>query len=111
MTQITPSSTGTQRAGSQYTLTCVALKSSSGLTSSAQMLWTGPSGAAVMTGGSLTLSLPVIGPLRTIQTITFSSLSTAHAGVYNCQGTLSSPALTTDYQTTTLFILTLSGKM
>ena len=110
MTQIIPSSAGTQRAGSQYTLTCIALKSSSGLTSSAQILWTGPSGAAVMTEGGITLSDPVVESLRTSQTITFSSLSTAHAGVYNCQGILSSPALTTSYQTTTPYTVTISGK-
>ena len=109
MTQISPSSSGPQRAGSQYTLTCVALKTTSGLTSSAQIHWTGTTGAAIVTGSGIVLSGAVFDPRRTLQTVTFTSLSTAHAGVYSCDGTLSSPALTTDYRTTTSYTVTVSG--
>lgn len=110
ITQINPSSAGTQRAGSGYSLTCIALKTASGLTQSAQTLWRGPDGVAVVTGGSITVADPVYESLRTRQTITFSSLSTAHAGVYTCEGTLSSPALTTPYQTTSSYTVAISGR-
>ena len=96
-------------AGSQYTLTCIALKTNSGLTSSAQTQWVGPSGTAVVTGGAITLASPVSEPTRTLQMVTFTSLSTAHAGVYSCEGTFASPALTTDYQANTSYTVTVSG--
>lgn len=54
---------------------------------------------------------PVRDPLRTVQTITFSTLTTAHAGIYSCQGTLSSPALTSAYQTVTSHTVTIAGRM
>lgn len=111
MTQINPSSAGTQRAGSGYSLTCIALKAASGLTRSAQTLWRGPDGVAIATGGSVTVADPVYESLRTLQTVTFSSLSTAHAGVYSCEGTLSSPALTSAYQATTSYTVTISGRL
>lgn len=109
MTQINPSSAGTQRAGIGYSLTCIAFKTASGLTRSAQTLWRGPDGDAVATGGSITIADPVYESLRTLQTVTFSPLFTAHAGVYNCEGILSSPALTSTYQTTTTYTVTISG--
>ena len=111
LTQINPSASGVQTAGSQFTLTCVALKTSSGLTSSAQTLWTGPNATAVITGGSIVVTDPLFEPLRTVQIVTFSSLSTAHAGNYSCEGTLSSPALTTTYQTSTSYTITITGKL
>ena len=111
MTQISPSSTGTQRAGSGYSLTCIALKTASGLTRSAQTLWRGPDGVAIITGGGITVADPVYESLRTRQTVTFSSLSTALAGVYTCEGTLSSPALTSPYQTTTSYTVSISGRL
>lgn len=109
MTQINPSTSGTQTAGSQFNLTCIALKSSSGLTSFPQTFWTGPNAAAVVTGSGITVAEAVHEPLRTVQTITFSTLTTAHAGTYTCQGTLSSPALTTTYQTATMYTVTIAG--
>ena len=110
-TQINPSSAGTQRAGSGYSLTCIAVKTASGLTQSARTLWRGPDGVTVVTGGSITVADPVYESLRTRQTISFTSLSTAHAGVYTCDGTLSSPALTTPYQTTTSYTVAISGRL
>ena len=109
MIQISPSSSEPPRAGSQYTLTCIAVKITSGLTSSAQTHWTGPAGAAVITGGGILISGAVVEPLRTLQTVTFTSLSTVHAGVYSCDGTLSSPTLTIDYWTTMSYNVTVSG--
>ena len=111
MAQINPSSSGTQRAGSGYSLTCIAVKTTSGLTRSSQTLWRGPDGVTLVTGGSVTVSDPVYESLRTLQMITFSSLSTGHAGVYSCEGTLSSPALTTAYQTTASYTVTISGRL
>ena len=52
---------------------------------------------------------PVFESLRTTHTISFSALSTADAGVYNCEGTISSPALTNAYQTMTSYTVTISG--
>jgi hypothetical protein len=49
--------------------------------------------------------------LRTRQTVTFGSLSTAFAGVYTCEGSLSSPALTSPYQTTTSYTIGISGRL
>lgn len=82
-------------AGSEYTLACIALKTASGLTQSAQVLWTRPDGAPVV---STLLSDVVSESLRTVQNVTFSSLSTSDAGVYRCASILSSPALSIPYQ-------------
>ncbi len=111
MAQISPSSAGTQRAGSGYSLTCIALKTASGLTQSAQTLWRGPDGVAVVTGGGITVADAVYESLRTRQTVIFSSLSTAFAGVYSCKGSLSSLALTSPYQTTTSYTVAISGRL
>ena len=110
MVLINPSSTGTQTAGtSGYTLTCIALKSVSGLTQLAQTQWRGPDGALVGTNDTIILSDPVLEPLRTVQNITFSPLSTSNAGVYTCESTLSSPALTTPYQAVQSYAVTITG--
>ena len=110
-TQINPSIAGTQRAGSGYMQTCIAVKTASGLTRSVQTLWTGPNGDAVVTGGSITVADAMFEPLRTVQTVTFSPLSTIHAGVYSCEATLSSPALTTVYRTMSSYTVTVSGEL
>lgn len=109
MVLINPSSTGTPITGSGYTLTCIALKSASGLTQSAVTLWRGPRGGAVATNGTTVLSGAVTESLRTVQNITFGSLSTSNAGVYTCEATLSSPALATPYQATQSYTVTVSG--
>lgn len=110
MVLISPSSSGTPTAGSTHTLTCIALKSASGLTQSAQTQWTGPNGAAIMTGGTVVLSSAISESLRTVQNVTFGPLSTSNAGVYTCQSTISSAALTIPYQTMQSYTLTMSGK-
>lgn len=109
MVLINPSITGTPTAGSGYSLNCIALKSASGLTQPAQTQWRGPDGTPVVTNGNTVLASAVSEPLRTIQSITFGSLSTLDAGVYTCEATLSSPALTTPYQTMQLYAITVSG--
>ena len=111
MVLINPSSTGTVLAGSRYTLTCIASKTTSGLTQSAQTQWTGPNGAPLATNGSTVLAAATMEPLRTVQNIVFGSLSTSDAGMYMCQSTLSSPALTTPYQTMQTYTITISGKL
>lgn len=110
MTQINPSSSGNQRAGSLYSLTCIAYKTASGLTRPAHILWRGPNGAPLVNSDSIIVSGAISVLLRTSQMITFTSLSTIHAGNYSCQGTLPSPALTTDFQSLTSYIVTVSGK-
>lgn len=109
MVLITPSSTGTPTAGSSYTLTCVALKSVSGLTQSAQTQWMSPDGTAVTTSGNIVLTSAVSETLRTVQNVTISALSTSDAGVYTCAATLPSPALTTPYQTMQSYTVTVRG--
>ena len=109
MVLISPSSTGSIAAGSEYTLTCIALKTASGLTNPAQTHWTGPSGAPVVTNNTIILGKALTESLRSVQNVTFSSLSTSEAGVYMCDSSLSSPALSTPYQTMESHTVTLSG--
>ena len=111
MVLINPSIAGTQIAGSAYTLSCIALKSVSGLTQSAQTQWIGPAGVPLATTGNIVVGGAVTGALTTTQNVTFSSLSTSDAGVYTCRSTLSSPALATPYQTMQTFTVTVSGKL
>lgn len=105
MVLINPSATGIVSAGSGYTLTCIALKTVSGLTQSILTRWTGPDGAPVVTSGSAAVSES----LRTIQNITFDSLSTSDAGEYGCVSTYTSPAVKTPYQMTRFHEVTVSG--
>ncbi len=111
MALINPSSTGSQTAGSEYTLTCIALKTANGLTQSAQTQWTGPSGALVVTNGSTVLAGALAEPLRTTQSIVFRSISTSDVGVYTCESALSSPALTAPYQAMSSYTVTVSGRV
>lgn len=107
---IDPSSTGTLTAGHTYNLTCIALKSVNGLTQPALTEWTGSSGAAVETGNNILLGSAVSESLRTVQRVTFSPLATSHAGVYSCQSTLHSDALTTPDTAVQSYTVTVSGK-
>lgn len=109
MVLVNPSSTGTPSAGSIYTLTCIALKTVSGLTRSVQTLWTGPNGVPLVTNGSTVVAAAISESLSTTQNVTFGSLSTSDAGVYTCESTLSSPALTTPYQTMQTRAITILG--
>ena len=106
---INPSSTGTPTAGTTYTLTCIAMKSANGLTRAAQTQWSGPGGATLVTSGTRVLSSPDVQSQQTVQNVTFGPLATSHAGVYSCASTLSSPALTTPYQTMQSYTVTVSG--
>lgn len=110
MVLINPSIAGTQVAGSAYTLSCIALKSVSGLTQTAQIQWMGPNGAPLATNSNIVVASAVTGSLTTTQNITFNSLFTSDAGVYTCRSTLSSPALTTPYQTMQMYTIIISGK-
>ena len=110
MVLINPSITGTQVAGSAYTLSCISLKSVSGLSLSAQIQWIGPTGTPLATSSNIAVESAVTESLRTTQNITFSSLYTSNAGVYTCQSTLSSLALSTPYQTMQTYTITISGK-
>lgn len=110
MTQINPSSTGPHNTGSRFTLTCITVKAVAGLTYPTEIQWTGPNGTELMTGDRITVADVVMESLRTVQTITFSSLSTSQAGVYSCQTSLFSPALTIPYQTVTSYTVVVSCK-
>ena len=108
--QINPSRYGPQTTGSRLTLTCIAAKTVTGLTLSVETLWSGPNGTELMTSDTIIVADATMEPLRTIHTITFTSLATSHAGVYNCEVVLPSPALTTSYQTTTSYTVFVSRK-
>ena len=62
-----------------------------------------------MTSGTRVLSSPDVQSQQTVQNVTFGPLATSHAGVYSCASTLSSPALTTPYQTMQSYTVTVSG--
>ena len=111
LTQINPSRYGALSTGSRLTLTCIAVKAVTGLTLPAETMWSGPNGTKMMTGGSIVVADAVVEPLRTLQTITFTSLTTSHAGVYNCRVALSSPALTIPYRTITSYTVSVSCKL
>jgi len=110
MVVVNPSSSGVPAAGSSFTITCVALKSASGFSQSPQVSWTSPSGGIVTSGGGLTLASPMTDSLRTTQALTFDTLSTAEAGVYTCDASLSSSALTSPYQTNETHTVQVSGE-
>lgn len=86
------------------------MKAVTGLTLPAETSWYGPNGTELMTSDGIMVADAVMEPLRTVQTITFTSLATSHAGVYNCGVSLSSPALTIPYQTMTSHIVFVSRK-
>lgn len=109
MVLINPSSTGIQTAGTAYTITCIALKSASGFSQSPQVMWRNPNGNLVANGGGITLGNPVSDSLRTVQALTFNTLSTSEAGAYSCEATLSSSALTTSYQVNQSHTVSVSG--
>ena len=109
--QINPSRYGALSTGSRLTLTCIAVKAVAGLTLPAETMWSGPNGTELMTGGSIVVADTITEPLRTLQTITFTSLATSYAGVYNCEAVLSSPALTIPYQTITSYTVFVSCKL
>ena len=108
--QINPSRYGPQTTGSRLTLTCIAVKTVTGLTLPVETLWSGPNGTELMTSDTIVVADATVEPLRTIHTITLTSLAASHAGVYNCEVALPSPALTTPYQTTTSYTVFVSCK-
>ena len=108
--QVNPSRYGSLNTGSRLTLTCIAVKATTGLTLPAETSWFGPNGTKLMTSDSIIVADAVMEPLRTVHTITFTSLSTSHAGVYSCGASLSSPALTIPYQTMTSHTVLISRK-
>ena len=109
--QINPSRYGPLSIGSRLSLTCITVKAVAGLTLPAETLWSGPNRTELMTGGSIVVANAIVEPLRTLQTITFTSLATSHAGVYNCEAALSSPALTIPYKTITSYSVFVSCKL
>ena len=109
MVLINPSTTGVVTAGSRYTLTCIALKTASGLTQFATTQWTGPDGSPIVTGGSVVLFGAATESLRTVQNITFGSIPTSDAGMYHCASSLTSPALSSPFQTAQSHAVIVSG--
>ncbi len=110
MVLISPSSTETPTAGTAYTLTCVGLKSASGFSQSPQIVWSNSNGDSLTSGGSITLGNPISNSLRTSQTLTFNTLSTAEAGIYSCAATLSSAALDSRFQANQTQTVSVIGK-
>ena len=74
-----------------YTLNCTATIAA-GLPGNPTVSigWLGPSGT-VTSGSGITLGTQVTQGTTTTQTLTFNSVTIAHAGGYTCQATLSTP--------------------
>ena len=89
------SRSGTARAGSIYNLTCTVSKTVDGLINSPTATWTiGRVGETVVNGNGIDVST-MTNDTTSISTLTFDPLRTSHDGRYNCDGTLTSPALET----------------
>ena len=110
MTQINPSRYGSLSTGSRFTLTCIAVKAVDGLTLPAATLWYGPSGTELGTNDSIIVAEATVEPLRTVHAITFTSIATSHAGVYNCETMLFSPALSIPYEAVTSYAVLVTGE-
>ena len=106
---INPSIIGEPALRQVYALTCVAVKSVSGLIQPTQIIWRTSDGAPVVTSDSITLSSPVSYSLITIQTITFNKLSTSEAGVYSCEAIQFSQALSSPYWTNLSYTISVAG--
>ena len=90
------SEAGPVEAGSAgLTLTYTVTEVISGLTNMPSAHWTGPSGP-VTSGDDSVVTETFSNDTTVTVTLSFSSLHTAHAGLYTCQGTLTSPAAVDD---------------
>ena len=85
-------SSGSNVAGSEFTLTCSISEDISGLIAMPNAIWLNPDGGAVMPGNDITIVTPPPSDRVVISTLTFNPLRTSHEGEYTCSGTITSPA-------------------
>ena len=69
-------------------LTCTVTKTISGLSNMPSAIWTGP----VVSEKGITAKETIRNATTAVTTLSFSELHTSHAGLYICEGKLSSPA-------------------
>ena len=74
------------------TLTCTVNETISGLSNMPSAAWMGPG----VSGNGITVKEIIRNATTAITTLTFSELHTSHAGLYICEGRLSSPAADND---------------
>ena len=72
------------------TLTCTVEETTGGLTNTPSAVWMNVSGP-VVSGNGVTVTETVVNGTTTTSTLSFPSLYTSHAGLYNCMGSLESP--------------------
>ena len=92
------SRSGTARAGMIYSLTCTVSKIS-GFANFPTATWT-TGGVAVSNGDNITVS-STTSDTSSSSTLTFDLLRTSHEGMFNCDGSLISPALVSPMITST----------
>ena len=109
--QIELPSTSAPVAGSSFSLSCVAVDSGNGISSTPLIEWTGPNGNPVTNGEGITVGALVNESTVVTQTITYDSIRLSHSGPYTCTATLDSPALTIPYVAMTSQVVTVSGNL
>ena len=85
-------SSGSNEAGSEFTLTCTISEDISGLVAMPTAIWLNPDGGPVMPGNDITIATPPPSDRVAITTLTFNPLKTSHDEEYTCSGTITSPA-------------------
>ena len=83
----------TPTAGNPHSISCVAVKEYIGISMQPTFTWS-KDGSYITSGDDgITLETVASSEFVTTNTLTFDSLKTSHAGVYMCEVSLSSPAL------------------
>ena len=93
--------------GNPYGVVCLGAKAIGGLISNPVPVWLDSSGTAVLGGGG---GVSVVTTSAGELTLSFSPLQTSHAGLYTCQVSLMSPALSSPIVETAPFTVTLQRK-
>ena len=85
-------SSGSNVAGSEFTITCIVSEVISGLVAMPTAMWLSVDGRPVMPGNDISIATPPPSDRVAITTLTFNPLRTSHDGEYTCSGTITSPA-------------------
>lgn len=89
-----------------YNLTCTVLKAVDGLINSPIAIWS-TWGEIISNSDNISVSSSMNNATTTLH---FNPLKTLHQGRYNCNGTLTSPALDTPLMSSTMEILHVQSK-
>ena len=109
--QIQLPSTNAPVAGSSFSLSCVAVDSGNGISTTPLIEWTGPDGNPVSDGEGITVGALVNEDTVVTQIIAYDSIRISHSGLYTCTATLDSPTLTIPYVTTSSRAVIVSGNL